>query len=308
MHVDSFYVFSFYRFCKLKNKKKIKKILEHYFRDKIIKGTVLLADEGINASLSSSEEDLVLVIKYIKKILGIRKLEVKINKSHFLPFNRIKVRLKNEIVSLGTKGLQVKSHKALKVAPKDWNNLIQNKDYKTIDVRNDYEIDIGKFNNSLNPNTKSFREFPKKLEALNIKKNDKLALYCTGGIRCEKAAAYLQGKGFKNIYQLDGGILNYLNFHKNKKNSKWLGECFVFDNRVTVDKYLQKGSYDQCHGCRHPITTGDKKLKSFKKGISCKYCFKKRTKTQLQKSEMRQKQIELYKKMGVDHPFKKVSV
>ena len=288
MNKPVFYIFSFYRFCKLKNKKKIKKNLENYFKNKVVKGTVLLANEGINASLSASKEDLDLIIKYIKRLLKIRKIDIKINKSHFLPFNRIKVRLKNEIVSMGIKDLDVENHKVFNILPEDWDNFIKNKDYMIIDVRNNYEIGIGKFSNSINPNTNSFREFPKKLEEMNIKKNNKLAIYCTGGIRCEKASAFLKLRGYKHIYQLKGGILNYLQFKKNKKeNSHWSGECFVFDDRVTINSQLEKGKYLQCFGCRQPITKKDTINKRYIKGVCCPYCYNNRTESQKKRSASR---------------------
>ena len=288
MNKPVFYIFSFYRFCKLKNKKKIKKNLENYFKNKVVKGTVLLANEGINASLSASKEDLDLIIKYIKRLLNIRKIDIKINKSHFLPFNRIKVRLKNEIVSMGIKDLDVENHKVFNILPEDWDNFIKNKDYMIIDVRNNYEIGIGKFSNSINPNTNSFREFPKKLEEMNIKKNNKLAIYCTGGIRCEKASAFLKLRGYKHIYQLKGGILNYLQFKKNKKeNSHWSGECFVFDDRVTINSQLEKGKYLQCFGCRQPITKKDTINKRYIKGVCCPYCYNNRTESQKKRSASR---------------------
>ena len=187
--------------------------------------------------------------------------------------------------------------------------MIEKENIKLIDTRNIYETDIGQFKGAINPKTKSFREFPKKLEKMKIKKNEKLALYCTGGIRCEKASAYLKLNGFKNVVQLDGGILNYLNYiNETKKNSLWNGDCFVFDNRVTVDKKLKKGKYIQCNGCRHPITEKDTKLDSYVKGVSCKYCYKKRTQVEKNRSITRQNQINLAEKRGLDHPFKKIRI
>ena len=143
---------------------------------------------------------------------------------------------------------------------------------------------------------------------MKLSKNEKIGIYCTGGIRCEKAAQYLSSSGFNNIYQLKGGILNYLDYTKNKykKKSKWIGECFVFDNRVTVDNELKKGKYEQCHGCRQPLTKRETKLKSYKKGISCKYCYNKRTLDQKRRSEMRQSQINKAESKKVNHPFKRI--
>ena len=307
MRDNDLYVYSFYRFIKIKNKKNIKNKLDNFLKKKLMRGTILIAHEGINASISGNESDLLETLRVIKKILNIRKLNLKINKNKFLPFNKIKVRLKNEIVSLGKGPINVNKLKGKLIHPSNWNQIIQKKDIKLIDTRNIYEIDIGKFKGATNPKTSSFREFPNKLEKLGIQKDNKLAIYCTGGIRCEKASAYLKSNGYKKIFQLDGGILNYLNYVKeNKKKSLWTGECFVFDNRVTVDKNLNKGKYIQCHGCRHPITKNDTKLKSYIKGVSCKYCFNKRNSSQKERSNSRQFQINLAKERGQKHSFSKI--
>ena len=258
MKNDDLYIYTFYRFINIKNKKNIKNLLDKYFKTKLLRGTILIANEGINASISGTEDDLLDTIKVIKRLLRIRKLNIKINNNKFLPFNRIKVRLKKEIVSLGKEEIDVNKFTGDFIHPAKWNNTIKKKDIRLIDTRNIYEISIGKFEDSINPETKTFRDFPKNLNKMNIKKNDQIAMYCTGGIRCEKASAYLKKNGYKNVVQLEGGILNYLNYQKNKKaRSLWSGECFVFDNRVTVNKNLRKGKYQQCHGCRHPILKKD---------------------------------------------------
>ena len=309
MKSDDLYVYTFYRFLNIKNKKNIKKLLENYFKTKLVRGTILIANEGINASISGTENDLIDTVKIIKKILRIRKLNIKINKNKFLPFNRIKVRLKKEIVSLGKGRIDVNKLKGNKIHPSKWNAIIKKENIKLIDTRNTYEIDIGQFKGAINPKTNSFREFPKKLKKMKIKKNDKLAIYCTGGIRCEKASTYLKLNGFKDVVQLDGGILNYLNYiNKTKKKSMWNGECFVFDNRVTINKKLKKGKYIQCNGCRHPITEQDTKLISYVKGVSCKYCYMKRTQSQKKRSITRQNQINLAEKKGINHSFKKIRI
>ena len=302
-------IYSFYRFLKIKNKKIIKKSLDKYFKKKLIRGTILIADEGINASISGTEDDLLATIKLIKRTLNIRKLEIKMNKNNFLPFNRIKVRLKNEIVSLGKGEIEVNKFTGKLIHPSDWNKLIHRKDIKVIDTRNIYEISIGKFKGAINPQTISFREFPEKLENLGVTKNDKLAMYCTGGIRCEKASAYLKLNGFKNVFQLEGGILNYLDYSKQKrKKSFWKGECFVFDDRVTINKKLERGDYYQCYGCRQPITKKDLKSKNYKKGVYCPYCFKKRTHEQKIRSLTRQKQIENNERNKQINSFKKITL
>ena len=221
----------------------------------------------------------------------------------------MKVRLKKEIVSLGQGRINVQKNTGKLIDPKDWNQVVLNKNIRLLDIRNDFEIDIGKFQRSERPATKSFRELPKVLNNLGLRKNEKIALYCTGGIRCEKASAFFKKKGFKNVVQLNGGIINYLDYiYKNKIKSYWNGECFVFDDRVSINKNLKKGKYEQCYGCRHPITKEDIKSKHYRKGISCPNCIYWRTLSQRNRLEMRQKQIELAEAKGVNHTFKRTRI
>tara|TARA_B100001248_G_scaffold89409_1_gene65979 strand:- start:32471 stop:33367 length:897 start_codon:yes stop_codon:yes gene_type:complete len=286
-------IYSFYRFKKIKNKKKFKFDLDIFLKNKNIRGTILIASEGINGTISGDSKDLKSIINLIKKILNIRVLSLKINVFDHHPFSRIKVRLKNEIVTLGLKDSILKINNGKYVKPKDWDKLINSNEVKCIDTRNKYEISIGKFSNSINPGMKSFREFPEKFQKLEINKNLKIAIYCTGGIRCEKASAYLKSQGYKKVYQLEGGILNYLDEQKliNKKDN-WQGECFVFDKRVTVNKNLKQGKYLQCYGCRRPIPHKMVFSENYKKGVHCPYCYLERTKEQKRKSTDRQKQID----------------
>ena len=303
------YLYSFYRFTVIHEKKAIKQKLDEYLSLHNVKGTILLANEGINGSISAQKKDLDNIIKFIRNLLRIRKINLKINSCKYLPFNRMKVRLKKEIVSLGKGIIDVNKYNGKLVHPKDWDRIVLDKDTKLIDVRNEFEIGIGKFKNSINPITNSFREFPNSVSKLNINKNDRIAMYCTGGIRCEKASAYLKLNGFKNVVQLNGGILNYLDFiKKNKKSSLWQGECFVFDGRVTVNKNIRQGKYLQCHGCRRPITNRDTKSVYYKKGVSCPSCFNERSSEQKKRSLTRQNQIERAEKKKEDHPFKKIKL
>lgn len=300
-------IFTFYRFVKIDDKREIKSIVDEFLNKRLIKGTILLANEGINGSISGQYNHLSETIKILKRLLKIRKLDIKVNIINAIPFNRMKVRLKKEIVSLGKENIKVNNLNSSFVNPSDWNQLILRHDVKLIDTRNEYEIDIGSFKGSINPKTKTFREFPNKLSKMGINKDDKLAIFCTGGIRCEKATAYLKKNGYKNVNQLRGGILNYLDYTKGEQNhSLWNGECFVFDDRVTVNKDLNKGKYLQCHGCRHPITIKDTYLKSYKKGITCRYCINKRTKIQKFRSKTRQDQIDYAESKGISHSFKKI--
>ena len=295
------FVYTFYRFKTLRKINEIKITINKCFTKKNIRGTILIANEGVNGSLSGTKLELDDCIKFLKKCLKIRKLDMKVNEVNFIPFNRLRIRIKKEIVTLGQGAINVNKYKGKLVPPKKWDELIQDKNTKLIDVRNEFEIDIGKFNHSNNPKTKSFRDFPSSLKKMEIKKNDSIAMYCTGGIRCEKASAYLKQKGYKNVYQLEGGIIKYLEYKKNK-NSLWKGECFVFDDRVTINKRLLKGKYFQCYGCRHPITIKEMQSKHYKKGVFCPHCFKTRTKKQILRSESRQKQINIAESRKINHP------
>lgn len=305
---DKLYIFSFYRFIKVNNKKIIKIKLDRFLKNKSVLGTVLLADEGINGTISGKEYELVLIINFIRKLLSIRKLEIKKNEVDFLPFNRLKIRLKKEIVTLGKGIFSNLNDKGKFVEPYEWNDFIKQKNLCLLDLRNNYEINIGSFPDAVNPNTKNFRDFPSEFQKMSINKNVTIAMYCTGGIRCEKASGYLNKKGYKNVYQLKGGILNYLSeVKKNNYRSFWNGECFVFDNRVTVNKNLKKGKYYQCHGCRSPITIEEIKSKDYVKGVACPYCTNIRTKEQKKSSIIRQKQIDQAELNNEQHPFKKIT-
>ncbi len=295
---EKYSIYSFYRFVNLDNLNKIKNSLELDFKKNEIKGTILISKEGINGSLSGYQIELDNSIKKIKKLLNIRLLSVRVNNSTHIPFKRLKIKLKKEIVSLGQGKLDINKKRGTPIKPQEWDKIILSKDFNIIDTRNKFEIDIGSFQNSINPETSSFREFPLKFKNLKINKKSKIAMFCTGGIRCEKASSYLRNNGYKNIYQLEGGILSYLNYKNKSKVSKstWKGDCFVFDDRVTVNRKLQKGKYFQCFGCRGAITKKETESKLYKKGVHCPKCYYVRTDKQKQRSEMRQKQIQLSKK------------
>ena len=296
-----FYIAGFYKFKKIKNIKKIKESLQTYFIKENIKGTLIISNEGINGTLSAKKKKLNLVIKKIKNTFKFIKFDNQnLSNCKFQPFHRGKVKIKNEVVPMGIKISKRKLDNHLE--PLKWNKLIKNKNTFLIDARKSFEYGVGTFNSAINPNVDNFREFPKYLK--NLDKKNNIAMFCTGGIRCEKASVYLEKKGFNNVYQLKGGIINYLK--KIKKNkSLWNGECYVFDNRISLKHGLSIGTYSICAGCRNPISNKDKKSFKYEEGVSCPNCHDTLTKSQKERFRMRQKQINVAKKLGRKHIFQK---
>ena len=298
-----FKVFGFYKFLKVKSLKKNKDFLQKFLKSNNIRGTIIIAKEGLNGTISGSIKDIDKTTKKLKSLFLFKQFDnSNESKSKFQPFHKPKVKIKKEIVPMNliinAKDRNVQTH----LEPKDWNKLIKNKATHIIDTRKPFEYKVGTFKKSVNPNVTNFRDFPKYLNKLN--KNKPVAMFCTGGIRCEKTSVYLKKKGFKNIYQLNGGILNYLK--KIKKNeSLWKGECFVFDNRISLKHGLKLGSHSMCSGCRMPIAPKDKKSKKFEEGVSCPNCFDNLTKTQKSRFRMRQSQIYKAKLSGKKHIFQK---
>ncbi len=298
-----FKVFGFYKFLKVKSLKKNKDFLQKFLISNHIRGTIIIAKEGLNGTISGSIKDIDKTIKKLKFLFSFKQFDnSNESRSKFQPFHKPKVKIKNEIVpmnlTISSKERNMENH----LNPKDWNKLIKNKETHVIDTRKPFEYKVGTFKRSVNPNVTNFRDFPKYLNKL--KKNKPVAMFCTGGIRCEKTSVYLKNKGFKNIYQLNGGILNYLN--KIKKNeSLWKGECFVFDNRISLKHGLKLGSYSMCSGCRMPISSKDKKSHKYEEGVSCSNCYNKLTVTQKSRFRMRQSQIYKAKQSGKKHIFQK---
>ena len=297
-----FDVFGFYKFSKIKSLKKNKVLLENLLIKKNIKGTIIIANEGVNATISGKTTEIKLTIAKIKMILNFKTFDSEnTSKSKFQPFHKPKVKIKKEVIPMGF-NLTSKNKNINHIDPKRWNKLINNKETLVLDSRKPFEFDVGTFKRSVNPDINNFREFPKYLNKL--KKNKNIAMFCTGGIRCEKASVYLEKKGFKNVYQLKGGILNYLKNIK-KKESFWKGECFVFDNRISLKHGLVIGTHSMCSGCRMPISQKDTSSKKYEEGVSCPRCHDKLTKTQKSRFRMRQSQIYKAKQSRKKHIFQK---
>ncbi|MFT4521039.1 MAG: UPF0176 protein [Halioglobus sp.] len=265
------------------------------------RGTLLLAQEGINGTIAGSREAVDQVLSYLKEDKRFADLAHKESTDDHLPFHRMKVKLKNEIVTMGVSGVDPNERVGSYVKPDDWNDLISDPDVLVLDTRNDYECDIGSFRGALDPRTVNFREFPEYVRThLDPGKQKKVAMFCTGGIRCEKASAFMLKEGFEEVYHLQGGILKYLE-EVPPEESTWEGECFVFDNRVSVDHQLNKGQYDQCYGCRHPITEQDKDSGFYEQGVCCPHCHDTLTADQKLRFRERQKQMELAAQRGEIH-------
>ncbi|MDA8903915.1 rhodanese-related sulfurtransferase, partial [Porticoccaceae bacterium] len=241
------------------------------------------------------------VLHWIGQQPGLENIDTKESLDDEIPFYRTKVKLRKEIVTMGVEGIDPRQVVGTYVKPEDWNDLISDPDVLVVDTRNDYEVQIGTFKNAIDPKTTSFREFPEWANNnIDRASNKKIAMFCTGGIRCEKSTAYMKEQGFDQVYHLEGGILKYLE-KVPKDQSLWQGECFVFDNRVAVDQDLKRGSYDQCHACRMPITEQEKNLDSYQEGLSCHHCYGILSEEQKQRFAQRQKQVQLAKARGEKH-------
>ena len=296
-----YYISGLYKFKKIIKINNKKEILKSFFLKNDIKGLIIISKEGINGTIASKKRNLKFAIEEIKKIFNFKKYDSKsLSISRFQPFRRTKVKIKEEVVPMGIK--VSKRRKRGHIEPNKWNNIISNKKNLVIDARKPFEYNVGTFKNAINPNINNFREFPKYLKDIN--KKTPIAMFCTGGIRCEKASIYLEKKGFKNIYQLKGGIINYLDKVK-KDRSLWKGECYVFDNRISLKHNLVVGTYSMCSGCRKPISRKDKKSNKYEEGVSCPRCHDSLTNSQKERFRMRQKQILIAKKTGKKHIFQK---
>lgn len=296
-----FVVAALYHFTRLEDFKSKQVPLKDFCKRRGIKGTLLLANEGINGTVAGTREAINELLEYLKSDKNLAGLDYKESLANEMPFYRMKVKLKREIVTMGVEGVDPKQVVGTYVDAKDWNALITDPDVLLVDTRNDYEYEVGTFKQAINPKTDTFREFPEYIKQnLSPSKHTKVATFCTGGIRCEKATAYMKEQGFDEVYHLKGGILKYLE-EVPAEDSLWEGECFVFDNRVTVKQGLEEGSYDLCHGCRHPINAADKADPKYKPGVTCPKCFDHLPEKTRHRAEERQKQVTLAKARGKQH-------
>ena len=298
-------IISFYKFVTILDLEELKIQIENICSMFETKGTILIAPEGINGTIEGSKNNIK---KFLETLKNNKKFSDIIPKYSYSPkdsFNRMKVRLKKEIVTIGNTEVNPNKYIGKYIEPNDWNELISDPNTILIDTRNEYEVAIGTFKGAINPKTKSFRDLPNWIKN-NLENEDdnykdkKIAMFCTGGIRCEKSTSYLVQKGFTNVSHLKGGILKYLE-NIPKKKSLWDGECFVFDQRVSVAEELKPGSYLMCHGCRMPLKPEDTKLKSYIHGVSCKYCHNKKSAESKKRYADRQKQINLALERGEKH-------
>mgnify|MGYP001826763598 FL=1 len=294
-------VAALYHFVTLEDFHEIREPLLDVCREAGVKGTLLLAHEGINGTIAGPREGIDRVLAYLRSDPRLTGLDHKESFDEEMPFYRMKVKLKREIVTMGVEGIDPNLVVGTYVKPEDWNDLVNDPDVLLIDTRNDYEYSIGSFKGAVDPHTTTFRQFPEFVRShLDPQKQKKVAMFCTGGIRCEKASAFMLQEGFEEVYHLQGGILKYLETVP-ESESTWEGECFVFDNRVAVNHRLEKGHYDQCYGCRMPITEEDKQSDKYRKGVCCPHCYDRLSADQIERFSERQKQIELARARGETH-------
>jgi UPF0176 protein len=296
-------VAALYRFASFADPAALRPALLEACKTHNIKGTILLANEGVNGTIAGSAEGIAAIITQIRALPGCANLDVKYSHAETMPFYRMKVMVKKEIVTLGQPGVDPVAQAGIYVAPQDWNALISDPDTVVIDTRNDYEVSIGTFKGAVDPKTETFRDFPlwfrENRAALTAGKK-KVAMFCTGGIRCEKSTAFLRAEGIDEVYHLEGGILRYLETVP-QTESLWEGECFVFDQRVAVGHGLSLGTHGRCHACRDPLSPEDMASPLYVEGISCPHCHGRFDEQRRARFAERQKQVELAEKRGETH-------
>ncbi|MEG4279203.1 rhodanese-related sulfurtransferase [Microcoleus sp. MON1_C1] len=290
-----------YKFVELPDLAELKAPLLDCCNNNNVKGTILLAQEGINGTIAGPSEGVHAVLAFLRSDPRFADLVHKESFSEKAPFYRLKIRLKREIVTMGVPDINPRLMAGKYVKPEEWNKLLDDPDVVVVDVRNDFEVSLGTFEGAINPKTKSFSELPEWVRRETALRNKpKVAMFCTGGIRCEKSTAFLRTQGFEEVYHLEGGILKYLETVP-EAESRWEGECFVFDERVSVGQGLKPGNYELCRGCRHPISQEDKASELFVLGVSCPHCHDSKTETKKQALSERQRQIELAKRRNQVH-------
>ncbi len=294
-------VSALYHFVRIDDYRSLRQPLYDFMTKHKIRGTLLLASEGINGTVAGSKNAIDKLHDWLRSDQRLKDLKTKESFDNTMPFYRTRVKLKKEIVTMGIQDIDPNHVVGSYVKPEDWNDLISDPEMILVDTRNDYEVAIGTFRNAINPKTDTFRQFPDYVKSnLDPGKHKKVAMFCTGGIRCEKSTAYLKEQGFEEVYHLQGGILKYLETVA-EADSMWEGECFVFDNRVSINHQLEKGSYDQCHACRLPITEEDKGSIKYVQGVSCPACYDKKSEQQKNRFAERERQVQLAKSRGEQH-------
>ncbi len=296
-----FLVAGLYKFTPLLADSALQNHIHNACADHDVWGTLLLASEGINGTIAGPEAGIRAVLQLLRALPGCADLSAKESWADEQPFLRMKVRLKKEIVTMGVPGVNPRTAVGHYVEPRDWNALITSPDVMTIDTRNSYEVRIGKFKGAKNPEIRSFRAFPDWFRTFREEHPDvRVAMYCTGGIRCEKSTSLARTEGLEEVYHLKGGILKYLEVIP-EPESLWQGECFVFDGRVSVTHGLEQGSYDCCHGCRAPISAADMESEYYEAGITCPHCYDRTTDKQRERFAQRQHQAALAEQRGTRH-------
>lgn len=299
--MTDYVVSALYHFAELTDYQELQPEYLDFMTRHDIRGTLLLAREGINGTVAGRADAITALHEFIRSDSRLTNMVTKESRASEMPFHRTKVRLKKEIVTMGVTDIDPRHIVGSYIKPDAWNELITDPDVIVVDTRNDYEVGIGSFRGALNPDTKTFREFPGYVDrTLAEHKGKKVAMFCTGGIRCEKSTAYLKQQGFDQVYHLEGGILKYLE-EVAEENSLWQGECFVFDGRVSVKHNLEQGSYDQCYACRMPITETEKQDPRYLRGVSCPHCHDSHDQAQKQRHRERERQVTLARATGVCH-------
>ena len=301
MSKKTYIVCALYKFVSIQDIDSTKSKIEAFCEKHMIKGTILVAYEGVNGTVAMESDHVDALIASLCDITGAKEIDHKLSYTDVMPFYRMKVRLKKEIVTIGDASVNPNDQVGTYVDPHEWNHLILDPETFVLDTRNDYEVEIGTFKNAVDPKTSTFREFPDYVkENLDPKKHKRVAMFCTGGIRCEKASSYMMKEGFEEVYHLKGGILKYIEEMK-QEDSMWEGDCFVFDNRVSVNHELEKGAYAQCYACRHTVSSEDMISTKYIKGISCPRCFDHTSEDKKIRAAERQKQVELAQARGELH-------